>query len=140
MTGKSFAKNLKYYLEPLIDVPVYIYDQNTVRELPCIMIGIEDEEQHDTLLGNYTLNAFVMCATNGWDDELNNDSDGLAADVIEHLNDSDLYTTLNAPLTGDLRPDKNFHLEALFINGMERRDEESSTFTFINLEAYTANS
>lgn len=130
---------MKYYLDPIMDVPVYIYDQNTVRELPCILVGVESEEQHNNLLGNYVLNSFIMVATNGYDDEGNDAADTLASQVLSALYDSDLYTTVNAPLSGDARPAQNFTLEALFVNGEERRDEEQSTFIFINLECYTAN-
>lgn len=140
MTGKAFCKNLKFYLEPLLDCPVYVYDQNIARDLPCVMVGVETETQHETLTGNYELKGFIMVATNGYDDEDNSDSDTLSDTVIDLLKQDEFESTMNAPLSGvDSRPAVNFTMDDIYITGIERRDEESSTFVFIDLEIYTAN-
>lgn len=142
MTGKAFCANLKYYLDPLMDCGIYLMDTNrTPEQVPYLLIGITSEQQHEHLLGNYVLEAFIMVKTEGYEDDNrdNEEADTIAAQVIDALNNTDCFKTINAPISGDSRPYKNFSIDGMFITGMERQDDESSTTIFIELEAYTAN-
>ena len=141
MTGKKLTKNLAAALVPFFEVPVVCFDANEKRELPCIVVGYDSEEQTKPgLVGHYTVNGFVMVAVNGYEDASNEQADELADDAIAALCD-DIEAALNAPEEGeDERPAQSFHCNRLFVRGTERQQEESSTFVVVKWDAYCRNS
>ena len=137
---RKLLTNLKAYLEPSLSVPVILYDSNQDRVLPVIVLGTDKYEVHPFLDNNATVEGFTMVAYRGTQDP-SNIADTTAKQVKDLLQDTDLYTTLNKPLTGtDTRPFSGFNLELLEITGMEKRDEEHSTTIFINWNAYISDS
>jgi hypothetical protein len=141
MCGKKIIKNLVAALTPLFDVPVYPFDQNARRDLPCVVVGYDrDEQTREGLAGHYTVGGFVMAAVNGYDDASNEQADALADDAIEALCD-DIEAAINAPDEGeDERPARDFHCNKLFVRGTEREEADSSTLIFVKWDAFTRNS
>lgn len=140
MTGKKLTKNLAAYLSPLFEEPVYTFDQNAKRELPCLVVGYESDQQtKEGLAGHYTVSGFLMVGVNGHEDDGNTLADTLADEAIEILCDREgLEAAMNAPAIGpDERPAKDFHLNRLFVRGTEREEQDSSTFVFVRFEAFT---
>jgi hypothetical protein len=137
MTGKKLTKNLAAALVPFFEIPVVCFDANERRDLPCIVVGYDGEEQTKPgLVGHYTVNGFVMVAVNGYDDASNEQADALADDAIAALCD-DIEAALNAPEIGaDERPAQEIFCYKLFVRGTERQMEESSVFVVVKWEAF----
>jgi len=139
MVGKKLTVNLKSYLEPLVDVPVYAFDRNESRSIPCLIVGYDSEET--TIkggFGHYTVSGFVDVLFQGYDDQENLDSDSLAFEVADYLADRQaLETALNKPLSGsDSRPLTGFGINQLIIRGTQREEQDHSSLVQINFDAF----
>ncbi|WP_035606208.1 hypothetical protein [Haloferula sp. BvORR071] len=138
MTGKKTVKNLVSYLAPFFEEPVVPFDSNEKRELPFISVGYDNDNQTETIPGNYTVSGFVCIGVNGYDDGGNTLADSLADEVIDLLCDrAALEAAMNAPAGEDERPAKGFHLIRLYVRGTEREEQDSSTFVFVRFDAFT---
>lgn len=141
MLGKKLVKNLRYYLDPYFTVPVYTFDQNVTRELPCIVVGFKSEtSSFSGNYGHYTVSGSIQVMNQGYEDSDNNISDSLAEQITNCLlNESGLLSAVNVPISGtDTRPASAFHLNALFIRSEDRVDEGTSTVIDISFDAFCA--
>jgi hypothetical protein len=140
MTGKATVKNLQNYIEPYFpEIPVYTFDQNQTRNLPCIVIGYDDEDGELSYLGNYTVKTWVSVAYQGYDDPDNNNADSTARDVmIVICNKSLLLSAMNKPTSGtDIRPLTGFGLYDISFPSIKREEEDHSTVVHLDFEFYT---
>lgn len=144
MVGKKLISNLKYYLDPLIDIPVYTFDRNANKELPCVVIGYDGEEGSILgVQGHYTVAGYALVQYQGYEDPDNTFADDMADLVIEALtNKTVLLSVLNKPAAAlsavDTRPLSGFGLNGLIVRGCSRDEEDHSTTVRINYDAYCA--
>lgn len=136
---RKLIQNIQAYLEPLVSEPVILFDSNEDRDLPVVVVGIEKVEVHPVLDANAVVNGFIMVGYRGTQDAAKT-AELTTTAIKGFLQDTDLYSALNAPLSGtDTRPGKPFSCELLCITGTERQEEEHTTTIFINWEAYISN-
>ena len=144
MTAKKCITNLKYYLDPLIDIPVYTFDRNSVKTLPCVVMGYDSEEGSILgVQGHYTVAGYALVQYQGYEDPDNTFADDMADLVIGALtNKTDLLSAMNKPAASlsavDTRPLSGFGLNGLIIRGCSRDEEDHSTTVRINYVAYCA--
>jgi hypothetical protein len=143
MLGKKLTRNLKNYFDGLssITVPVVTFDNNTEQELPSIAVGYSSEEtSFPGCHGHYTVKGFATVLVQGYEDPDNDTADALGASVVDSLEDSAaLFTALNKPLSGtDSRPLSGFCLNGLFIRGVARETEGTSTMVQVEFDAFCA--
>lgn len=142
MTGKKLVKNLKWLIEPRFSgINVYTFDQNSTRELPCIVIGYKEENpSFPGNHGHFTVKGDVTVLYQGYDDLTNTDADSTSENVINVLtNESLVLSALNKPLSGsDYRPLSGFGINALYVRGTSRNDEDHSTSVSIEFDAFCA--
>ncbi len=139
MTGKKLSKNLQYYLQPFVAQPIVLFDRHEERTLPCVIVGYFNETSSlPDPLGHYTVEGGVHVLFQGYDDLNNQDADDVSEILVNALLcRTALLSTVNYPLSGtDTRPASGFHLNQLFLRGVEREDEDHSTTIMINFEAY----
>ena len=140
MVGKKLIGNIKQYLETLLEVPVVLFDGNQTNTYPCVILGIDNEEQHPVLDGNYSVDIWAAVKVNGNDDNATETSEGLLQDLKEKLFIESIYSTLNKPLTGtDARAYKDITLEALYFKGNATEQGDDSTVSLMNIETFLAN-
>jgi hypothetical protein len=139
MTGKPLVLNLIQYLKAnLPSLPVYSFDSNDKRKLPCLIVGYEANEQsHPGLFGHYTVSGFVAISINGREDKHNATADALALQVSNLLLDKDALNSALNWSENDARRAQNFHCNRLFVRGVDRENQDESTFVFIRFEAFT---
>lgn len=140
MCGKPLVKNLVYALglsSNNISIPIYTFDLNQTRELPCIVVSYDSEQSSMAgVYGHYTVSGKVIVAYQGYEDDDNSDADSTAQTVITILN-NDIESTLNKPVSGtDMRPVSGFGINRLFVRGTNRIDEDHSTMVEVNFEAF----
>jgi len=144
MCGKKLVANLKNYLDPLIDPPVYNFDRNSVKALPCVVVGYESEEGSILgVQGHYTVAGYALVQYQGYEDPSNTFADDMADIVIEALcNKTALLSAMNKPAASlsavDTRPLSGFGLNGLIVRGTTRDEEDHSTTVTINFDAYCA--
>ncbi len=145
MTSRALTTNLTSYLSGLssIDIPVIRFDIGTTKTLPVIVVGYDNEElsfkggrQSVQSHGFYTVNGYVDIYFQGHDDETTQGADTYTNKVLDALQNTDLYTSLNA-LTG--RPLSGFHLNGFIIDGVSREIDESSIDVSIKFRAFCVN-
>lgn len=140
MTGKRLIANLKWLLDPYLEIPVYVFDRNADREMPCVIIGFDNEEP--SIAGNqghYKVSGSVVIAVQGYEDSDNSTADEIADEVVDLLCDKAfLETALNPPSDplDDDRPEQRFGLSRLFVRGVTRDEQDHSTFVSINFDAF----
>ena len=141
MTGKKLTKNLIQFLSPFFTIPVYSFDRIQQREVPCIVVGYTKEDLKVGLPGHYTIEGFCKVVFQGYDDSNNVQSDAIATDLSNILtNRSALETALNKPLSGtDTRSMSGCYLYQLFLEDVDREDDDHSTVISLNFRAITAN-
>lgn len=140
MCGKPLVKNLVYALglsANNISIPIYTFDRNENRELPCIVISYDSEQSSMTgIYGHYTVSGKTLICYQGYEDADNSDADSMADKVVNILNDN-IESVLNKPLSGtDFRSVSGFGINRLFVRGTNRIDEDNSTMVEVNFEAF----
>lgn len=142
MTGKALTLNLKNYFDGLsaIDINLYAFDVSTDKELPCIVVGYEGETMtFEGGYGHYTVNGYTNICFQGYTDTTNLSADYYTRVLADALNNTDMFTSVNKPVSGtDTRPLKNFTLNGLFLRGIDRNIEGTSTEISIRFDAYCA--
>ena len=138
MCGKKLVSNLVWVLSGSFSIPVYAFDRNHTRELPCIVVSYDSEEgSMPGIYGHYTVSGKVLVAFQGYEDTDNTEADTVAQQVIDIIGNRDLDTSLNKPLSGtDHRPLSGFGINRLFIRGTNRAIEDSSTVVEVIFDAY----
>lgn len=141
MCGKPLVKNLIAYLESIEDItiPVYAFDRNQEKNLPCIVVGYSGENMsfpggH----GHYTVEGYVNVCVQGYEDDDNTDGDAYADIVIAAVvNNSDLFDAMNKPAVDpDTRPATNFNLNGFFMRGIDRNIDGTSEEISIRFDAF----
>jgi hypothetical protein len=138
MCGKKLTLNLQNYLSPIFNIPVYSFDRNRIKEVPCIVVGYDSEESSiKGAFGHYTVGGRIQVVFQGYDDPDTLEADDTADEVIEALCSPDLNLSVNYPETGtDTRPVSGFGMHQLIVRGVTREDEDHSTLININFEAF----
>ena len=104
----------------MIDVQVFAYDENATQTLPCVLVGIESENTHPTLSGNFELKAFIAVLTAGYDDPGNDIAETIVSGVFDALDGQNIACA-----------------DGFYFDGSERQDNESSTSVFLSFTAFT---
>lgn len=143
MTGKPLIRNLKKVTETFIlsAIPVYTYDRNNTRELPCIVISYETETPSFTCgnHGHFTVNGSISVQYQGYEDIDNTDADNMANSIASMLMTWPVLSGVNRPTSGtDNRPCSGFHMNALFLRSIEREISETSMDINLKFDAFTA--
>lgn len=143
MLGKKLTRNLVSYFNSLstISVSAVPFDRNVELELPLIAVGYTSEElSFPGGYGHYTIRGFASAQVQGYEDPANELADALGACVADSLVDLDsLYSAMNKPLTGtDSRPLTGFCLNGLFVRGVQRQNEGTSTVVSVEFDAFCA--
>lgn len=139
MTGYKFKRNLKAYLEGIVDEAVVVEEANTSRALPCVIITVDSEtDTNNGMPCHYNLVGQVICAVQGREDDADNSTLlTLGEEVLEALsNTTPLLSAMNHK-TPDTRPLSGFRLNGMVVNGGEIIQEDSSSFYSIAYEAFT---
>ncbi len=138
MCGKKLVLNLQNYLSPLFSIPVYSFDRNQNREVPCIVLGYDAEEMSfKGAGGHYTVGGFAQVLFQGYEDPENSNADSAADELIDHLCSNNLRLNLNYPLTGtDSRPVSGFGIHRLSVRGVKRQEEDHSTVIHVDFDAF----
>lgn len=138
MTGKKLIRNLKHYIESNItDVPVYLFDINQEKTLPCIVVGYDSETTSfaGNNHGHFTVNGFTTIEYQGYEDPTTDFGDNTANRVRTLLYTS--LSALNKPLSGtDTRPVSGFGINALIQRGMDTEIDGDSNTIKINFDAF----
>lgn len=143
MLGKKLTRNLVSYFNSLstITVPAVAFDRNVELELPLIAVGYTTEDlSFPGGYGHYTVKGFASIQVQGYEDSENALSDALGASVADSLVDcGSLYQAMNKPLSGtDSRPLTGFSLNGLFVRGIQRQIEGTSTIVNVEFDAFCA--
>lgn len=141
MCGKKLVKNLEYYIDSLeLNIPIYRFDLNSEKELPCIVIGYDSEEATITgYEGHYTVSGFINICVQGYDDFDNSDADAYSDDILDALVDKVTLKSFLNTSEEDLRPATNFRLNDLFIRSVNRNIEGTSEEISIVFHAFCKN-
>lgn len=124
MTSRVFTEELIDILSSNLSasVPVFAYDGNTVETLPCILVGVSNEEVIEgALLDNFVLDVFIAVISNGYDDLGNNLAESIKDQVINILIQGHVIS----------------NLDGLFYQGTDREDTDDSTKIIMRLRAFT---
>ena len=132
MTSTKFKKYLKEYIQPFVRYPVVVEETNSDRELPCIIITVDSEENaNNGMPCHYELEGQVICAVHSRDDdEQNTTLIEMGEKVLEALAD-------NCSLMESMNQETNFKLLGTIINGTTVMQEEATSFYTIGFEAFT---
>lgn len=139
MCGDPLSRNLIFYLskDSRIDIPIYHFQRNEVRELPCIVVGYTDEEIAFTSgYGHYNVDAYCKVLVQGYDDAANSTSDYYIKVVTENiLSTTNLLSAMNKQAT-EVRPVSGFHINYMRLDSIEKEIEGHSTDTTIYLTGF----
>jgi hypothetical protein len=138
MTSRALIENLKFYIDPFVVPPVYLFDRNETKELPCIVIGYDGSET--SILGgqgHYTTQTWVKISYNGYDDPTSLSAEATATTIVNALlSTSLLLSVMTLSAVSDPRPAKDFRLNAIIIRGISRDFEDHSTTVSINFDSF----
>lgn len=103
-------------------VPVFAYDGNAVETLPCILVGVSNEQVVEgALVDNFVLEAFIAVISNGYDDQGNNLAETIKDEIITIL----------------VQGHEISCLDGIFYQGTDREDSDDSTKIIMRLRAFT---
>lgn len=141
MCGEKLSINLVNHFRSLssITIPVFEYDQNNEKTLPCVVVGYDQE----TLSfpgghGHFTVSGFTLISYNGYEDRQNTLANQIAETISYELIKKSTLTALNAPLSGDVRPQKGITVNGIILRGSKRAIQGNSTEIELNFDAYCA--
>jgi hypothetical protein len=139
-TIDKFRLNLESYIEQIPHnlPPVYRQDSNTDKELPCVVVEIEDSEQSGTgLYGHYNVTGNVSLFTVGYDDPDSQDQDNISSLLESVMYNTDWVSVLNAPTSGtDFRPYTGIKVNALIPRQTSVEDDGKSSRFSISFDAF----